>query len=143
MAPCERDGVQLIEGEIVAGEDDSAVMSLFRSNGGSECGGENLAIFFGESFGFAVAAADHVSGFAGGEEMVVVVAQKFVGKADAAVASFGDAGADAEAFVVARGMKIAALRFGDHDVAIVLRFPCLVFEAERAHELDAADFEPD
>ena len=102
-----------------------------------------MAIFIGERFGFAVAAADDVSGFAGGEEMVVVVAQEFVGKADAAVASFGDAGADAEAFVVARGVEIAAVGVDDDDVAIVGGFHGFVFDAERAHEFDAADFEPD
>src|SRR5450631_2269553 len=75
--------------------------------------------------------------------MIVVIAEEFVGEADRAIAGFGDTGADAEALVVARGVEIAAVSVDYDDVAIVGGFHGFVFDAEGAHELDAADFEPD
>src|SRR5216684_8051957 len=38
---------------------------------------------------------------------------------------------------------IPAVRVSDHDAAVVLGFHALVLETQRAHQLDAADLEPD
>ena len=58
-------------------------------------------------------------------------------------APFGDARADAQFFVVARGVQVTAMGFGDDDVAVVVSLHHFVFDADGAHEFDAADFKPD
>jgi hypothetical protein len=84
-----------------------------------------------------------VDGFSGGEQAIVVGAKYFVGKANGAIFGFGDSSAHTQALVVARRIKIAAMSFGDDDVAIVGDFHGFVFNAEGANQFHSADFKPD
>ena len=74
---------------------------------------------------------------------MVCVAEDFVAETDYTVFGFGDSRANAQHFIVTRRMVIAALHVGDNDLAVIFEFHAFVFDAQRAHKLDSADFEPD
>src|SRR5258708_13537776 len=81
-------------------------------------------------------------GRASSEEMIVRIAQKFVGISHDTIAGLRNARTYAKHFVVARGVKIPATDFGYHDEAIIFSFHEFVFETEGTHRFDAADFKP-
>src|SRR6266481_3642605 len=106
-------------------------------------GAKFFSIFLRQLFWLAVFSANHVSGCSCSEDAMVRVAQKFVGISHDAIAGLRNTRSHPQQFVVTRWRKIPATGFGYHDVAVIFGFHLLVFEAERAHQFDAADFKPD
>src|SRR5216683_4739116 len=104
---------------------------------------QNGSIFFGQKLGLAVAAANHVQRFSDCKQLPIRVAKHFVRKSNGTVSRLRDARAHAQHFVIARGGVVAAAHVGDDDVAVVVDFHALVFDAQRAHQLHAPDFKPD
>src|ERR1700730_16573466 len=78
---------------------------------------------------------------AGSQHCAAVVAQNFVSKTDAAAAGFAHTRPDPQQVVVSRRAEIAAARFGNHDITIVLPLHLLVGDTSLAHVLDAPDLE--
>src|SRR5882724_8479473 len=113
-----------------------------QSGSGLSHGEEGGFVLAGEMSDVAGTVAGDVDGVAGGQEFAVGLAKEFVAEFQGAVFCFEDAGADDQEFVVAGGMMIAAVDVGDDDEGVVLSFHQFVIKAEGAHQLDAADLEP-
>src|SRR5712692_3613043 len=100
-------------------------------------------VFFGKRLGPAVSPADNMLCRAGGEKRSGFLMNHFVAEVDSAGAHGGHARADTQHVVIPRRPMVTALRFGDHDVAIVLKLHLFVGRAHLTDGLDAPDLEPD
>src|ERR1700730_262906 len=103
---------------------------------------EDGSIFFRQKLRLAIAAANYVKRLARGEQCLVAVTKNFIGESNGAVSRLRNACAHAEYLVIESGGVVVAAHVDNHDMAVVLDFHALVLDAPRAHQLYAANFEP-
>src|SRR5271170_2902786 len=116
-------------------------MAIWRCWGFLRSDGEISAIFLRQRFQPALAVADRVNSFPGGDNFTRSV-EDFIAETDGAPIRSGDPGANKQNVVKSRRPFVAAIGLGYDDKTIVLNFHLLVFESEFAAKLDAAHLKP-